>query len=493
MEANQSNNTKNNTALTGESGLPLAVDLILREIAVQVKRLSDAESAQYQRNKNTPPAPFKQSMEEVLTGLKMVLDGLEMARGKTDDSAQLLTQAEQKHAKISDSMAELLVSLVKSQGQNRNALLRCSSALEFARKQNDKTRALSRLAEGLSSDALHLEDETRTLNELMSTWSTFVDRAQDIQEHLHGDSQKSREAVNQLKNSVAGSFAAIESARNKLMTLRERVSSIVAIVDVIDDISEQTNLLALNASIEASRAGEQGKGFAVVADDIRKLAERSSAATRDMFDKIATLDDESKTAINSLEDCYGEIKSTTSYADDTERKLLRVRDHIAHESRLFLGIEDQLCSGRNVSQSTLNHGRLVAKNARILREATQSYIDSHSQEESRLGSLSIFLQTIDKDFQENIARTEALMIEHQENEVQIAQSTGLVFKASTLLSTTRGETDALCNSALRGFTGSDPMSTSDESYHSEIADQLKQCAQEILNLVDSPSVSRLAG
>jgi methyl-accepting chemotaxis protein len=118
---------------------------------------------------------------------------------------------------------------------------------------------------------------------------------------------------------VSRQQAAIAEISRRLKALEARSDEIGQIVELFDDVTSETNILALNAAIEASRAGVQGKAFGLVAEDVRKLAERSAAATKDIGAFIQTIVGSTSEASHTVEEIRSVSDSLAASAAQAER------------------------------------------------------------------------------------------------------------------------------------------------------------------------------
>ena len=183
------------------------------------------------------------------------------------------------------------------------------------------------------------------------------------QEAGHGAS-----LVGQVIDSVNLVQQQAQTMRVDLTALGKQADSIGAIMDVINDIADQTNLLALNAAIEAARAGEAGRGFAVVADEVRKLAEKTIGATKEVGENISGMQTAARKSISSMDKAGLVVEETTTLSHRSgevlDAILALAKENAEQAQSIATAAEEQSSASEEISRSLDEVSRLTNDTSR---------------------------------------------------------------------------------------------------------------------------------
>lgn len=212
------------------------------------------------------------------------------------------------------------------------------SAAEIARNMKEVGQAVSetsKTSDEIAGAAEQLAMSAQNAASAMNVLRSGIDQVSASSSDQRAAAQQAAEVASQggvAVEKTIQSMAAIEHQVTKsslaVKELGEKQAQIQAIVSTIDDIAGQTNLLALNAAIEAARAGEHGRGFAVVADEVRKLAERSSHATKEIASLIETVNQGVEEAIASMDESADEVTKGAAFSSEAQTALTDILSSI---------------------------------------------------------------------------------------------------------------------------------------------------------------------
>jgi len=279
------------------------------------------------------------SYKELITGFNNTLDSIhtplaesscileKMAEGDFTDRMKGTYKGDFKLLQksindVTSSMNDAIVSIT-------NSIYATSSA------GNQISSSTEEMAAGAQEQSVQTKEVTASVDEMAKTILETTKSASTAADNARTAGKIAENGGKAVTNTIEGMNRIADVVKTSAKTVQQlgkNSEQIGEIIQVINDIADQTNLLALNAAIEAARAGEQGRGFAVVADEVRKLAERTSKATKEIAGMITQIQKDTEEAVTSMAKGTDEVETGKILAGQAGESLKEI---ISASSRLL--------------------------------------------------------------------------------------------------------------------------------------------------------------
>lgn len=306
----------------------------------------------------------------VVRNTLLVIEGLK--RGARGDLHEPMTlQSGDELTDAADSYNQLRSYLLDLIGQIRSQVERTNHLVsDMSRNSQDIAVAFSSQVDAANSTAAAVEQVSTSISHISAI-------SQEVNATFADANQQSDSAMQGVLSAASNSERVVDSITqlgDTLLNLQKSSSEIRSIVQVIKEIADQTNLLALNAAIEAARAGEQGRGFAVVADEVRKLAERTTAATGEIGKLIGVIVERTEVANTNMVSSQHMVAEGQSHMHNLKQVTQTIRDQTARTISSMTELVDALReqdSAMQVIAGNVEHISIHAQSAQSLVDANK--------------------------------------------------------------------------------------------------------------------------
>jgi methyl-accepting chemotaxis protein len=261
-----------------------------------------------------------------------------------------------------------------------------SASEQLSAQVEQSSQGAEHQSQRLSETATAMEEMNATVLEVAKNASQATDTA----EKAKGKAQEGAVIVGKVVSGIGQVQTQSLELKSDMTTLGQQAEGIGHIMNVISDIADQTNLLALNAAIEAARAGEAGRGFAVVADEVRKLAEKTMTATKEVGDAIQQIQHGTRKNIDNVDRAVKTIEEATDLAKASGSALSEIVNYVDLSTDQVRAIatasEEQSSASEEINRSVEEVNRIAAETMDALRQSAQAVSDL-AQQAQELGAM----------------------------------------------------------------------------------------------------------
>ncbi len=317
-------------------------------------------------------ASIKKMVEELVKSISIsenktrdVEEQSQQAQEALHEAKEAKTQAEKAQSDMMQAAKTLEEIVEQVTAASQQLSVQITNASQGATTQHDRTTKVVTAIEEMNSSVI----------EVARNSSRAAQNAEDARK----EAENGEKIVKNVVTSIEQVNAKAEDMSSRLDSLGKQAEDIGQIMTVITDIADQTNLLALNAAIEAARAGEAGRGFAVVADEVRKLAEKTMAATKEVGNSVDAIQHGAGGAISDMSETAQLVNQSTEFAQKAGQALhsiLDIVDTTADQVRAIAAAsEEQSSASEEINHSTEEVNEIAAKTNESMQQSTLAVHD----------------------------------------------------------------------------------------------------------------------